>query len=541
MSDVYVGRVLGGKYRLDRLLARGGMGSVWVAHHLQLDAPVAAKLLDPSLAISKDARGRFEREAWAAAKLRSPHVVQIHDHGVDNDTPYIIMELLEGEDVGSRLRRKQRLSLATTSRILSQCCKALRLAHEAGIIHRDLKPGNIFLSKSDGDEVAKILDFGIAKVRGGETVGDHTKTGELIGSPHYMSPEQLRGFKRVDHRTDLWSLAIIAYRALTGRTAFAGDVLGDVIVRICSEPVALPTQVEPSLPPSVDAFFAKALDRDPDKRFQSADEFAAALDLLAAPYPLADDPSLTADPGAPTTARIPSRPSLPHPGPPRPGPPRLPSQPNVPKGGTMVLEELTEEPSGENVLTVDDGGRSMQETALLPETLVDDDEPTPELESPPSSAYTQASPTRKYAAAFAVASIVLVGLVVAAGLRHGTDTTTQSSTPSPDLRRTAQPVEVIQPPAPPPQPARLIDATPPTATPVAAPKPVEPPSVKPAVPTEAETSADRPSVGRTSSAARQGKPSSRRKPVEPAPDTKPAATAKPTSSPKPTNPDILGY
>jgi serine/threonine-protein kinase len=304
MSEPAVGRIVAGKYRLERMIARGGMGSVWGAHHLQLDMPVAVKFMDPALAAAADARARFEREAKAAAQLRTPHVVQIHDHGLDKTQPYIVMELLQGEDLGARLRRTPRLGMRETVTIFVQAAKALRLAHEAGIIHRDLKPGNIFLARSDDDEVVKLLDFGVAKAVT-NLLEETTRTGELLGSPGYMSPEQARGYKQIDARSDLWSMGVILFRMLTGVKPFTGQSLGDVIVKICVEPIPTPRQFAPDLPPSIDRFFLKALARDPARRFQSAREMAAELSVAAGVMP--DVPSSL--PALPVAAYEGNRPS----------------------------------------------------------------------------------------------------------------------------------------------------------------------------------------------------------------------------------------
>src|SRR5690349_2833668 len=145
------GRIIAGKYRLERTLARGGMGSVWMARHVHLDMLVAIKFMDAAATASNDAMARFEREAKAAAQIQSPHVVHVHDYGMEGSTPYLVMELLQGEDLGARLRREKRLSLIEVSHILTQVSKALRKAHEAGLIHRDLKPANIFLARTDDD------------------------------------------------------------------------------------------------------------------------------------------------------------------------------------------------------------------------------------------------------------------------------------------------------------------------------------------------------------------------------------------------------
>jgi serine/threonine protein kinase len=282
MASVKKGSVIGGKYRLERALAQGGMGSVWVAQHLQLDTEVAVKFMDPAYVDSDDARARFEREAKASAMLKSPNVVQVYDYGVEDDTPYIVMELLEGEDLDARLRREGRLSVSVTARLLSDACKALRRAHEVGLIHRDLKPANLFITRQGDEEVTKVLDFGIAKAIGPQLSGRATKTGMLVGSPYYMSPEQIRTGKQIDHRTDIWSLGVIAFECITGQMPFPSLEVGDVLVAICSDPIPAPSQISQRLSPKVDEFFGRALMRDPEQRFQSTREFAQALTALAA-------------------------------------------------------------------------------------------------------------------------------------------------------------------------------------------------------------------------------------------------------------------
>jgi serine/threonine-protein kinase len=266
------GTVIAGKYRLDHLLARGGMGVIWVAQHLQLEELVAIKFMDLTL---PDARIRFEREAKSTAQLRSPHVVQILDYGVEAELVYIVMELLVGQDLRVRLKRVRRLPLAYVAMIADQVSKTLQLAHKRGIVHRDLKPANVFLAQIDEDEIVKILDFGIVKAMGGGSGVHQTKSGMLIGSPNYMSPEQARGSPDIDPRTDLWSLGLVLFEALTGKKAFQGDSVFDVIMKICSAPIPVPSALAPDLPKELDAFFARALQRSPDKRFASAREMGA--------------------------------------------------------------------------------------------------------------------------------------------------------------------------------------------------------------------------------------------------------------------------
>jgi serine/threonine-protein kinase len=280
MTVVEEGAIIAGRYRLERKLARGGMGSVWLARHLQLDSGVAIKLIAPEYASSLDARARFEREAKAAAQLRTPNVVHVYDYGVEDDTPFIAMELLEGEDLDARLRREGRLTRGAVLVIVNQLCKALRLAHDAGLVHRDLKPANIFLARQGQDEIVKVLDFGIAKATGLGPSGGATKTGTLLGSPYYMSPEQVRRRKGVDHRSDLWSVGVIIFQCLTGRLPFQAEELGELILEICAEAVPLASQFAPDLDLDVNRFLARALAREPHERFQSASELADAFSAL---------------------------------------------------------------------------------------------------------------------------------------------------------------------------------------------------------------------------------------------------------------------
>jgi serine/threonine-protein kinase len=275
MSAIEEGRVIASRYRLERLLARGGMGSVWVARHLKLDSTLAIKFIDPELAQLAEARGRFEREAKVAAQLQGPNLVQIHDYGIDDGTPYMVMEYLHGEDLCARLNREKRLSLEAAADIVVQVAKVLRRAHEAGIVHRDLKPGNVFLVRGEDEEdTVKLLDFGLAKIPQSASVDEMTQTGTLLGSPRYMSPEQARARKNIDHRSDLWSLAVIAFRAVTGALPFPGDEIVDVLMKICTAPVPAPSSIDPALGPAIDRFFARAFQQDPARRFQSARDFS---------------------------------------------------------------------------------------------------------------------------------------------------------------------------------------------------------------------------------------------------------------------------
>ena len=282
MREPAASQIIAGKYRIESLIGHGGMGSVWRAQHVTLGMPVAIKFMGEHATYDPESRQRFDREARALAALRTPHIVQVLDHGVDDDTPYIVMELLEGEDLSSRLQRERRLPLADTSRILAQVARALRRAHEAGVTHRDLKPSNIFLANIDDEPIVKVLDFGVAKLAATGVLGNSqlTQTGTLLGSPGYMSPEQARG-KEVDYRSDLWALAVILFRAVTGVKPFAGDSIAELVIKLCIDPRPVASRLAPDVPPAIDRFFEKAFAASPDDRHQSAMEMATAFAQIA--------------------------------------------------------------------------------------------------------------------------------------------------------------------------------------------------------------------------------------------------------------------
>jgi serine/threonine protein kinase len=284
-SDVpHAGQLIGDRYRLDRPLERGAMGSVWRAEQVRLRSPVAVKFLDPSLIGDKEMHDRFIQEARSAAAVRSAHVVQVFDYGSEGGVPYIAMELLDGENLDSRLGARGTLTPAELDRLFAELARGIGQAHAIGVIHRDLKPGNIFLAREGEHEVTKIVDFGIAKVKASAlqlTQGIGTQLGTLLGTPQYMSPEQVRGSSSIDHRTDLWALAIIACECLTGRCPFSGATIGDLTVQICTERPPAPSSLGP-VPPGFDQWFFKATQKKPNKRFQTAEEMADRLHVVLA-------------------------------------------------------------------------------------------------------------------------------------------------------------------------------------------------------------------------------------------------------------------
>jgi serine/threonine-protein kinase len=291
--SIDVGEIIHGKYKLMRLLGRGGMGEVWVARHVSLGEEVAIKfLLEPEGArvaeteSAEKARRRFLFEAQVAARLsrKTRHVVSVVDHGEHDGTAYLVMELLEGETLEALLARAGRRPLPEVLAIVGQIVRALALAHGDGVFHRDLKPANIFLGKDEhGRLLVKLLDFGIARrVSAFPGAPRTTERGVVLGTPSYMSPEQVQGLAKLDHRCDLWALAVVAYEMLGGVLPFPGDALEAIIARVMIghfEPV---TGACPELPASLDGFFGRAFAADDAARFATAVALGDAFSLAAA-------------------------------------------------------------------------------------------------------------------------------------------------------------------------------------------------------------------------------------------------------------------
>jgi serine/threonine protein kinase len=282
-SPVNPGDILAGKYRVERVLGAGGMGVVVQATHLELDERVALKFLLPDALESAEASARFVREARSAVKIKSEHVARVIDVGrLENGAPYMVMEFLEGSDLNALIERGQ-VPIEDAIDYVIQACDAMAEAHAVGIVHRDLKPSNLFLSRrTDGSSLIKVLDFGISKVNVPDSsAAGLTHTSAFLGSPYYMSPEQMRSARNVDHRSDVWSLGVILYELIAGTPPFVAPTLPDLLAAIMTEPPAPLRTKRPDVPAELEQVIARALVKQREGRFQSVGELAAALVPLA--------------------------------------------------------------------------------------------------------------------------------------------------------------------------------------------------------------------------------------------------------------------
>jgi eukaryotic-like serine/threonine-protein kinase len=278
-----LGEILG-NYRVLRKLGEGGMGTVYLAEHKLIGRKAAVKVLLPEYLRQKDIVDRFFNEARATTGIHHPGIVQVLDFGQKDDSIYLVMEYLQGEPLDRRLKRQRRLPIAQALRIAHHCASALAAAHAAGVIHRDLKPGNIFLVSDpqvDGGERAKILDFGIAKLTNDRQLSPvKTRTGSMVGTPVYMSPEQCRGAGEIDHRSDIYALGCVLFRMICGRPPFVAQGVGEIIASHLREPAPSPCEYEAGVPPELEAVILTTLAKSPDDRHATMSELAAELQAL---------------------------------------------------------------------------------------------------------------------------------------------------------------------------------------------------------------------------------------------------------------------
>ena len=273
-----------GKYRVVCRLGAGGMGVVYQATHVEIGKQVALKILSEHLAAGPGAQARFVREAAAASKISHPNVVKVTDYSAEGDVPFIVMELLRGEDLGVRLRHSPRgLPVEEVADVLLAACAGVFTAHQAGVVHRDLKPGNIFLAQTRLDEVQpKILDFGISKIEDTLLTAGLTDPGAIVGTAYYLSPEQATG-RAVDHRADQYALGVVLYECLTGRRPFDGHTRPAIIKNIVEAALVPPSRLRPGLPRELEATVLRAMARLPDDRFPSVHALGGALLPFASP------------------------------------------------------------------------------------------------------------------------------------------------------------------------------------------------------------------------------------------------------------------
>jgi serine/threonine protein kinase len=278
------GDVIADKYRVERLLGQGGMGVVIAAQHLTLRQTVAVKLLRPEAMDRADAVERFLREGRAARSITSEHIARVHDVGtLDSGQPFMVMEYLVGSDLDDIIKNQGRLPISEAVDYILQACEAIAEAHMLGIVHRDLKPANIFVTRRvDGSPLVKVLDFGLSKVTKTDTLEPSLTTANTVmGSPYYMSPEQVRSLKSIDARADVWALGVILYQLISGKRPFQEESLGALFVMIGAEPPAPIRSYVPDIPQELEALVYRCLEKAPANRFQSVAELARGLATFA--------------------------------------------------------------------------------------------------------------------------------------------------------------------------------------------------------------------------------------------------------------------
>jgi serine/threonine protein kinase len=282
---VVVGAIVAGKFRLDEVVGSGGMGVVFKAWHEELDEYVALKFLLPRRAVDRELRERFSLEAKAAAKLRGEHVVRVHDVGtLDGAIPYIVMEYLDGRTVGAMLSQRGPLPIELACELIIQACDALAEAHARGIVHRDVKPENLVVTLSHDDTPSlRVVDFGISKVALALDPGRTNPGGTVLGTPYYMSPEQLDGDANLDARSDVWSLGAVLFEMVAGRKPFAGKTFATLASEILTQPPRQLRKLRFDAPEELERIIERCLAKKPEHRFASVADLAQALEPFAPP------------------------------------------------------------------------------------------------------------------------------------------------------------------------------------------------------------------------------------------------------------------
>lgn len=513
-SRSQVGQVLDGKYRLDAFLAEGGMGAVYRATHVMLEKVVAIKLIHPGVVASMETVKRFQREARAATALNHRNIVAVYDLGQTADgTLYIAMEYIDGPSLKAVIQKGHGVSPERTIAILRQVASALSIAHRHNIIHRDLKPHNIMLARAEGFDVVKLVDFGIAKTFDDAT--QLTMTGTAMGTPQYMAPEQAEG-RVVDARSDLYSLGVIVYEMLAGEVPFSDPSVPALLVKHIRELPAPPSTKKPGVPPALEAIAMTCLEKDPARRFQTADAFAAALENAAVAFPdVATLPMGAPAAGAsapdrtPRTAQLAN--TMPMAGPdvreletvrmpaeatvPVPRPPAF-AQPAPPVRSATVPTVVPPAPSVDKAATAA-AATAAHRTAptLVPAatgpTLISPQAPPvvpPDVSTVPPP---QRRPMGAYVAGVALLVLVAVGIAGYMWSRRTSDTSAAQASAQADAPRTV-PAAASQPPPVAPSPQAAPANQPPAASVAAPPTAATASAAKPASPLPAVTQAQEP-------------------------------------------------
>jgi serine/threonine protein kinase len=482
---IAVGEVIDGKYRVTACIGEGGMGAVFAGEHLKLHRRVAIKTLHPSLAQDPEVVGRFEREAQAAGRIGNDHILEVFDIGeLPGGDRYMVMEFLDGEAMNTRLSRLGRLSPAQVYPLAKQMLVGLGAAHAAGIVHRDLKPANIFIQreKAGVPDYVKIIDFGISKFRtlAGET--HQTRTGTIIGTPAYMSPEQARGLREADARSDIYAIGVIIYEAVTGRVPFEGASTNDVLFKIFLNEVPVEALAQ-SVDPGFCSIVMKALAKEPEDRFARAEEFGAALDEWAqtgrgVTVSRSAQPAETIleAPRAQSASQAPSQPYAPmvsphaQSAPYRNGPQHGAPHPSGPQGtgpGASVTPASAPHPSASHGSSPY-GSASAAHPSGAGQSPA---RPTQEAWAESQSSVGTAPPRGRSGVAIAAAVGIAVSLIVAGvavnALRHGHDGPPASGSVSGTGASATPTSPTVAPTAPPPV-AKLPEPPAQTATPIAA-------------------------------------------------------------------------
>jgi len=274
----FMNRLIEGKYRIEKLIGKGGMGAVYQAEHVKLGKPVAIKVLLAGHGSGSAAARRFAREARAAGSIGHPNIVQVFDVGtLEDGAPFLVMELLRGETLHDRLQLSGAIPTELAIQIMEQILSALHAAHECGIIHRDLKPDNVFLTEERGELMAKLLDFGVSKNLVDDNTMSLTRTGAVVGTPYYLAPEQARGDRMMDRRVDIWAAGVVMYESLTGMLPFNADNYNALLLKILQQRPVPPSRIRPTLPPALEAVIMTAMAHDADERYATAEEMLEAL------------------------------------------------------------------------------------------------------------------------------------------------------------------------------------------------------------------------------------------------------------------------